>query len=102
MSNPQGPDGGKDPNKNKDKGSGTVKVGEWEYADKAYKGDRPYQDSPNTIREIINSGPAGTDPRGSNGLWWKVDGSFNGSNGFYELLLSPDGTKIWHFVYKGY
>ncbi len=79
-----------------------VKVGEWEYADKAYKGDRLYQDSPNTIKEIINSGPAGTDPRGSNGLWWKADGSFNGSNGFYELLLSPDGKTIWHFVYKSY
>ena len=54
-----------------------IKVGDWEYSDNSYHngdGSRPYQDSPNIIKEIINSGPAGVDPGKSNGLWWKIDG----------------------------
>ena len=80
-----------------------IKVGDWEYSDNSYHngdGSRPYQDSPNIIKEIINSGPAGVDPGKSNGLWWKVDGTLNGSNGTYELLLSPDGKTIWHFLFR--
>ena len=77
-----------------------VKVGNWTYSDNAYKGDRAYQDSPNTIQSIINSGPPEMDPRGSNGLWWKVEGNFNGSSGTYELLLSPDEKTIWHFLFR--
>lgn len=31
---------------------------------------------------------------------WEVDGSFNNSNGIYELLIDPETNTVWHFVYK--
>ncbi len=37
------------------------------------------------------------DPRGTNALFWKVDGSFNNSNGIYELVIDPPykpGTMV--------
>ena len=69
-------------------------------------GSRPYQDSTLTMEEIIDSGPLGADPLGGDGLHWKVDGGFMAatkdviSYGIYELLISPDGTTIWHFLFK--
>lgn len=54
------------------------------------------------IQEIIDSQPPITDPRGSEGFYWKLDGAFNGPTGQYELLISPDGKTIWHYLFKGY
>ena len=62
--------------------------------------NRLYQESTQLIREIINSGPPSADPRNSAGFWWKVDGVFNGRRGTFEILISPDGTTIWHFLFK--
>ena len=71
-----------------------------EYTKAAWHDNRPYQKSTLFIQNIIDSGLPGIDPRGSAGLWWKVEGGFNGSQGMYELLISPDKTKIWHFLFK--
>lgn len=71
------------------------------YSNGAYHPDRVYQKSTLTIQEIIDSCPPGKDPKGSAGLWWKVEGVFNGSRGTYELLISPDKTTIWHFLFRG-
>ncbi len=72
------------------------------YSNSASHSGRPYQQSTQTIQEIINSGSPKADPRGSAGLWWNIDGSFNGTSGHYELLISPDKTTIWHYLFKGY
>ena len=75
------------------------------WSDSAPHAGRLYQESILLIQEIINSGPPGPDPRGRGGLWWIVEGVHyvNGkmSQGTFELLLSPDGTTIWHFLFKG-
>ena len=63
-------------------------------------GNRPYQDSKLLINEIINSSEPIQDPQGTNALYWEVDGSFNNSNGIYELLIDPETNTVWHFVYK--
>lgn len=70
------------------------------YSKSAWYDNRPYQKSTITIQNIIDSLPSGADPKGSAGLWWKVDGAFNGSQGTYELLISPDKTTIWHFLFR--
>ena len=62
--------------------------------------NRPYQDSKQLINEIINSSEPIQDPQGTNALYWEVDGSFNNSNGIYELLIDPETNTVWHFVYK--
>ena len=63
-------------------------------------GNRPYQYSKLLINEIINSSEPIQDPQGTNALYWEVDGSFNNSNGTYELLIDPETNTVWHFVYK--
>ena len=77
-----------------------INVEELQYTKSAWHDNRAYQKSTLTIQNIINSGPPGIDPQGSLGLWWKVEGDFNKSQGMYELLISPDKTKIWHFLFK--
>lgn len=62
--------------------------------------NRPYQDSPQTIQNIVDSVPPTVDSKGSAGLYWKFDGVYNGSQGTYELLISPDKTTIWHFLFR--
>ena len=46
------------------------------------------------------------DPQDKGGLSWIVEGTMlnnhgNTVHGVYELILSPDGTTIWHFLFKG-
>lgn len=36
----------------------------------------------------------------TNALLWKVNGTFNGSVGYYELLVDPASNCVWHFVFK--
>lgn len=62
--------------------------------------NRPYNSSNLLIGEIISTGPPGPDPRGSAGMWWKVPGSFNGTEGTFEVLISPDGRTVWHFLFR--
>lgn len=61
---------------------------------------RSYQDSKLLINEIIESKPPVPDPRGTNALSWTVEGTFNGSTGYYELIIDPDSNTVWHFVFK--
>jgi hypothetical protein len=35
-----------------------------------------------------------------NGLKWVVDGSYNGSNGIYELVVDVNTKTIVHFLFK--
>ena len=62
--------------------------------------NRPYNSSNLPIGEIISTGPPGPDPRGSAGMWWKVPGSLNGTEGTFEVLISPDGRTVWHFLFR--
>ena len=62
--------------------------------------NRPYNSSNLLIGEIISTGPPGPDPRGSAGMWWKVPGSLNGMEGTFEMLISPDGRTVWHFLFR--
>ena len=71
------------------------------YSKSAIHDDRPYQQSTQIIQEIINSGSPTPDPRGTDGLWWKVRGTYNGSSGYYELLITSDKTTIRHFLFIG-
>lgn len=61
---------------------------------------RPYQDSKLLINEIIESKPPVLDPRETNALSWTVEGTFNGSTGYYELIIDPTSNTVWHFVFK--
>ena len=61
---------------------------------------RPYQDSKLLINEIIESKAPVPDPRGTNALSWTGEGSFNGSAGYYELIIDPSSNTVWHFVFK--
>ena len=61
---------------------------------------RPYQDSKLLINEIIESKVPMPDPRGTNALSWTAEGSFNGSVGYYELIIDQNSNTVWHFVFK--
>ncbi|MBS5935363.1 MAG: hypothetical protein KIC94_21180, partial [Clostridiales bacterium] len=61
---------------------------------------RPYQDSKLLINEIIESKTPVPDPRGTNALSWTGEGTFNGSTGYYELIIDPSSNTVWHFVFK--
>ena len=61
---------------------------------------RPYQDSKLLINEIIESMPPMPDSRGTNAWSWTVEGAFNGSTEYYELIIDPNSNTVWHFVFK--
>ena len=63
---------------------------------------RPYQDSKLLISEIIESKLPVPDKYGTSALSWTVDGTFNGSSGYYELVIDPKSNTVWHFVYKSH
>lgn len=62
--------------------------------------NRPYQESKLLANEIMESATPIPDPQGTNALLWKVNGTFNGSVGYYELLVDPASNCVWHFVFK--
>ena len=64
--------------------------------------DRPYQESKLLINEIMESKTPIPDPQGTNALYREVNGTFNGSTGYYELLIDPASNTVWHFVFKSY
>ena len=61
---------------------------------------RPYQDSKLLINEIVKCKPPVLDSRGTNALSWTIDGTFNSSIGYYELVIDPISNTVWHFVFK--
>lgn len=61
---------------------------------------RPYVNSRLLVQEIMDSGPGAADPGGiPGGLRWDAPGSFNGSNGTYELVVNPATKQIVHFLF---
>lgn len=63
---------------------------------------RPYLNSPLTMGEIRATGRGVPDPGGIPGaLRYDVPGSFNGSQGTYELVVHPDTNTVYHFLFRG-
>ena len=62
---------------------------------------RPYINSPLTIREITSTGTGVPDPQGLVGaLRYDVPGTFNGSQGMWELVINPQTSKVYHFLFN--
>jgi RHS repeat-associated protein len=61
---------------------------------------RPYINSPLTIKNIIESGTPAADKFVPGALRWEVPGSFNGSQGVYELVIDPATNRILHFLFR--
>jgi hypothetical protein len=61
---------------------------------------RPYLNSPLTIQNIMSTGKGIPDAFYKGGMNWKVPGSFNGSNGIFELGINPETKVIYHFLFK--
>jgi hypothetical protein len=61
---------------------------------------RPYINSTQTIQQIMRATAPIKDAGTTNGLKWVVEGTFNGSKGFYELVINPDTMTILHYVFK--
>jgi hypothetical protein len=67
----------------------------------AHAAERPYINSPHTIRNIIESGTPRPDPGGVPGaLRWDVPGSFRGSEGTFELVIDPATNRVLHFLFR--
>lgn len=67
----------------------------------SHAGDRPYINSPTTIRNIIESADPIPDPGGVPGaLRWDVSGTFQGSSGVFELVIDPTTNRILHFLFR--
>ncbi len=62
--------------------------------------DRPYINSPGTIKNIIFSNQGTPDKYFQGGMNWKVLGEFNGSKGIYELGMNPETGVIYHFLFR--
>lgn len=56
--------------------------------------------SPLTIQEIMSTGKGIPDPYFKGGMNYKVPGSFNGSQGIFELGINPQTNIIYHFLFK--
>ena len=102
-----------DNNQNNDHG---INAENLELGPNAAHSDRPYQQSTLLIEELLNF--PGVDPQGSNGHWFEAPGSLltggtgwqtitpnqppkGASSGTWELLINPEGTTIWHFLFRG-
>ena len=61
---------------------------------------RPYVNSPLTIQEIESTGQGVADPGGIPGaLRYDVQGTFNGSQGTYQLVIHPETNTVYHFLF---
>ena len=59
---------------------------------------RPFVNSPLTAQEIQATGTGVPDPGGIPGaLRYDVPGTFNGSQGTYELVIDPQTNTVYHF-----
>jgi hypothetical protein len=61
---------------------------------------RPYINSPSTITNIMKTGEGVPDAFFKGGMNWKVPGTFNGSNGIFELGINPETNTIYHFLFR--
>ena len=57
---------------------------------------RPFMNSNLFIREIVQTGRGRPDPQGTSSTRYDVPGTFRGSSGTWELLVSPSGS-VQHF-----
>ena len=48
----------------------------------------------------MKSGNGTPDAFFKGGMNWKVPGTFQGSNGIFELGLNPETNTIYHFLFK--
>lgn len=63
--------------------------------------ERPYLNSPLTLREIMAAGRPIPDPGGVAGaLRWDVPGTFRGSAGTWELVIDPQSRTVLHWLFK--
>lgn len=63
--------------------------------------ERPYLNSPLTLREIMAAGKPIPDPGGVAGaLRWDVPGAFRGSAGTWELVVDPRSNTVLHWLLK--
>jgi hypothetical protein len=56
--------------------------------------------SPSTITNIMKSGKGVPDAYFKGGMNYKVPGSFNGSQGIFEVGINPQTNTIYHFLFK--
>jgi RHS repeat-associated protein len=81
---------------------GVAARGGYTYTDTVLKNvpSRPYIKSTQLIDEIINTGKGVADPGGKAGaLRYDVPGSLGKSKGTYELVVDPQGRKVYHFLF---
>lgn len=63
--------------------------------------ERPFLNSPLTLREIMAAGKPIPDPGGVAGaLRWDVPGTFRGSAGTWELVIDPRSNTVLHWLFK--
>jgi len=63
---------------------------------------RAYINSTLTIQEIMQSGTAVKDAYLQNGLKWVTSGTYNGSEGTWELVLDVATQTIIHFQFRSH
>ena len=56
--------------------------------------------SSSTIRNVMKAGRGVPDQYFRGGVNYKVPGTYNGSNGVYELGINPKTNTIYHFLFK--
>jgi hypothetical protein len=63
--------------------------------------ERPYLNSPLTLREIMAAGKPISDPGGVAGaLRWDVPGAFRGSAGTWQLVVDPQSNTVLHWLFN--
>mgnify|MGYP007115603330 CR=1 FL=1 len=83
-------------------GEEAIKIGEYKITKTVAENiaTRPYINSPSTIIDIMKSGKGVPDAYFKGGVNYKVSGSFQGSEGIFELGINPETNTIYHFVFK--
>ncbi|WP_299362482.1 RHS repeat-associated core domain-containing protein [Winogradskyella sp.] len=61
---------------------------------------RPFINSPHTIRNIISTGRGVPDEFFKGGRNWVTPGTFNGSEGIFELGMNTSTKVIYHFMFR--
>ncbi|MEM9391995.1 MAG: hypothetical protein AAGA02_16065, partial [Bacteroidota bacterium] len=84
------------------RGIKAIQAGNYTFTKTAVKhlATRPYMNSPSTITNIIKSGKGVPDQFFKGGMNYKVPGTFNGSEGVYELGINFQTNTIYHFLFK--
>lgn len=80
--------------------AGVLDAFELEFSETAagHAATRPFMESRLLIQEIMESAEPIADPQGAlNTLRWEVPGSFNGSQGTWELVVNTVDRIIYHF-----